>query len=120
MADAGAPESERRRTERVYFEPLRVRVRGAREGILVDLSESGALALFQAALRVGETIKLQIEWKDQVLPVAARVQRCVAHPVQLPSATLARTQYDVAVEFVDLSPDTAATIRQILQGNLSR
>jgi hypothetical protein len=37
------PERDRRRTEHVTFEPLRVRLDGTREGILVDLSEGEAL-----------------------------------------------------------------------------
>jgi len=45
MGPVVPPESERRKAARVYFEPLRVRVRGAREGILVDLSNGGALVL---------------------------------------------------------------------------
>jgi c-di-GMP-binding flagellar brake protein YcgR len=111
------PPDERRKAERVYFEPLRVRVYGTREGILVDLSEGGALVLFPAELAVGRDIQLQIEWKDRTVQVDARVKRCLAHPVRLASATLARTHYDVAVEFVDVLPDTTAAIRQILQSN---
>lgn len=111
------PPDERRRGERVYFEPLRVRVYGTREGILVDLSEGGALVLFPTELPVGRDLRLQIEWKDRTVQVEARVKRCLAHPVRLASATLARTHYDVALEFVDLPPETAAAIRQILQSN---
>ena len=116
---AGPSDSERRRAERVYFEPLRVRVYGTCEGILVDLSEGGALVLFPTELAVGREIRLQIEWDERTLQVQARVKRCLAHQVRLASATLARTQYDVAMEFVDLPPDTAATIRQILKSNSS-
>lgn len=112
-------DSERRRAERVYFEPLRVRVHGTREGILVDLSEGGALVLFPAELPVDREVPLQIDWKDRTVHVQARVKRCLAHPVRLATATLARTQYDVAVEFVDVPPDAAATIQQILQRNRS-
>jgi hypothetical protein len=43
---SGSSDTERRHAARVYFEPLRVRVVGTREGILVDLSEGGALVLF--------------------------------------------------------------------------
>lgn len=116
---AGPPDSERRRAERVYFEPLRVRVSGTREGILVDLSEGGALVLFPTELPVDREIQLQIDWRDRTVQVQARVKRCLAHPVRLAAATLARTQYDVAVEFVDLPPESAAAIRQILQSNSS-
>lgn len=113
----GQSDSERRRAERVYFEPLRVRVHGTREGILVDLSEGGALVLFPTELPVDLEIRLQIDWKDRTVHIQARVKRCLAHPVRLASATLARTEYDVAVEFVGLPPETAAAIRQILQSN---
>ena len=119
MGPVVPPESERRKAARVYFEPLRVRVRGAREGILVDLSNGGALVLFPVAVAAGETMTLQIEWKDTVLPLNARVKRCLSHPVQLATATMARTLYDLAVEFVDVSPDAAAAIRHIIVNNSS-
>jgi hypothetical protein len=115
----GPPESERRRAERVYFEPLRVRVHGTREGILVDLSESGALLLFAAALPVDRQLALQIEWKDRPLDLQARVTRCLPHHVQLASATLARTEYDVALEFVDPPREAVTLIREIIQKNAS-
>jgi len=116
---AASEESDRRKAERVYFEPLRVRVYGTREGILVDLSEGGALVLFPVALPVDQQIALQIEWRDRPLNVQARVRRCLPHRVQLAAATLARTEYDVALEFVDLPPDSAAAIRGIIQSNSS-
>lgn len=112
-------DSERRKAERVYFEPLRVRVHGTREGILVDLSEGGALILFPAALPVGKQVGLQIEWKDRPLDLQVRVKRCLPRRVQLASATLARTEYDVALEFVDPPPEGVNVIRQIIQKNTS-
>lgn len=81
----------------------------------MDLSEGGALVLFPAELAVGRELRLQIEWENRSYLVPARVKRCVANQVRLPSATLARTQYDVAVEFFDVPPETAAAIRQILE-----
>lgn len=111
------PSDDRRRAERVYFEPLRVRVYGTREGILVDLSEGGALVLFPTELAAGRDLRLQIEWKDRTIQVDARVKRCLAHPVRLASATLARTHYDVALEFVNAPADTTAAIREILKSN---
>ncbi|MBI4888667.1 MAG: PilZ domain-containing protein [Acidobacteria bacterium] len=110
-------ESDRRKAARVSFEPMRVRVLGAREGILLDLSEGGALVLFPAAIPVGQTLTLQVEWDNGVLPVPVRVKRCLSRQVQLAAATLARTQYDVAVEFVDLPPDTRAAVTAILRKN---
>ena len=108
-------EADRRRTERVDFEPLRVRVHGTREGILVDLSEGGALVQFPTALPLDKDITLQIDWKERTLQVQARVLRCTQHRVELESATLARMEYHVALEFRGLRPETAAGVREILE-----
>jgi hypothetical protein len=35
--------------------------------------------------------------------------------VQLESATLKRKDYNVALEFLDMTPDTAAAIRRIIE-----
>lgn len=110
------PERDRRRTERVHFEPLRVRVYGNREGILVDLSEAGALVQFPAAPPREEEITLNIEWKDRTVQVQARVVRSTPRRVQLDGATLARTEFYVALEFLEVRPETTAAIRQILYG----
>lgn len=110
------PERDRRRTERIRFEPLRVRVYGNREGILVDLSEGGALVLFPAAPPREKEMTLHIEWRDKTVAVQGRVIRSTPRNVQLEGATLARTEYYVAVEFVGVSPDTAAALRQIING----
>lgn len=108
---------ERRQSARTSFEPMRVRVYGTREGILVDLSTGGALVLFPADLPVGRDIELLIEWDRRVVKVPARVKRCLSHQVRLEAATLARTEYDVAVEFVDVPPEVAAAIQEILKTN---
>ncbi len=108
---------ERRHSARINFEPMRVRVHGTREGILVDLSEGGARVLFPADLPVGRDIELQIEWDRRSVRVPAHVKRCQAHQVRLEAATLARTHYDVALEFFDVPPDSAAAIRDILKAN---
>jgi hypothetical protein len=98
------------------FEPLRVRVYGTREGILMDLSEGGALVQFPAALPRDKEITLNIEWKTRTLELQTRVVRCTQRRVELESAMLARMEYHVALEFGRLPPDTATAIRQILAG----
>ena len=108
-------ESDRRHAERVHFEPLRVRVYGTREGILLDLSKGGARVQFPSALPIDSEITLQIDWNARALHVQARVLRCTARRVQLESATLARTEYDVALEFSRVDPEAAMLIRQILE-----
>lgn len=111
----GPQPGERRKAARIPFEPLRVRLDGSREGILIDLSEGGALLVMSMSPPRDDTFRLTIEWKNTTVKVAARVVRSEQRQVQLESATLARKDYNVAVEFVEMTSDTAAAIRRILQ-----
>ena len=111
------PERDRRRTEGVPFEPLRVRLDGTREGILVDLSEGGGLLQLSFAPPQGRQIAVQIEWKHTTVALQARVVRSVQRGVQIESATLARTEYYVAFEFLDTTRETSAAVRRIIQSN---
>jgi hypothetical protein len=111
----GPQASERRKAARVPFEPLRVRLDKSRDGILIDLSESGALLVMAMSPPRDDKFRLTIEWKDTHVEVAARVVRSEQRHVQLESATLARKDYNVALEFLDMTPDTAAAIRRIIQ-----
>ena len=111
----GPQSSERRKAARVPFEPLRVRLNKSREGILIDLSERGALLVMAMSPPRDDKFRLTIEWKDTHVEVAARVIRSEQRQVQLESATLARKDYNVALEFLDMTPDTTAAIRRIIQ-----
>jgi c-di-GMP-binding flagellar brake protein YcgR len=111
------PERDRRRTERVGFKPLHVRVDKKHKGILVDLSEGGALLQLPTAPPQVRQITVEIEWRDAPVWVQGRVVRSIQRQVQLESATLARTEYYVAVEFLELAPETAAAVQRILQSN---
>ena len=111
----GPQSSERRKAARVPFEPLRVRLNKSREGILIDLSEGGALLVMAMSPPRDDKFRLTIEWQDTHVEVAARVIRSEQRPVQLESATLARKDYNVALEFLDMTPDTTAAIRRIIQ-----
>jgi c-di-GMP-binding flagellar brake protein YcgR len=103
---------ERRRTERLQF-ALRVRVNVTREGILVDLSEGGALLLLSRPQEANKQITLTIEAAEPV-HLGARVVRCTQASVETESATLARKEYHVAVEFLDVGREAAAAVRKIL------
>ena len=105
---------ERRRTARTRFEPLRVRLNGSREGVLLDLSESGALLVMSMSPPRDKTVVVTIEWRDAPVVVAARIVRSEQRPVRLESATMARKDYNVALEFLDLTPATTAAIRHII------
>ncbi len=106
---------ERRKAERMRF-ALRVRVNVTREGILVDLSEGGALLLLSRPQDPGKQISIVIEDREPLF-LAARVVRCTPASVETESATLARKEYHVAVQFLDLGHDTVAAVRRILDNH---
>ena len=58
--------------------------------------------------------KVTIEWGDTLVVVAARIVRSEQRPVRLESATMARKDYNVALEFLDMTPATTAAIRHII------
>lgn len=106
---------DRRRVERVRPGPLRVRLHRTCEGWLIDISELGALVRLPTAQTSGKHVTLHLEWGNQTVPLAARVIRCTPHVVQLAAAVLARPEYQVGLEFQDLSQDVVAGLRRIIE-----
>jgi hypothetical protein len=116
MSPALPPDgSSRRRAERVRPGPLRIRLHRALEGILVDISETGALVQVPSAMAPDREVMLNLEAQDSVLQLRARVVRSNPHQVQLASATLARKEYQVAVEFSDLPQEQVDALRRLLK-----
>ena len=111
------PPSERRKAARIPFEPLRVRLNGSREGILLNLSEAGALLVMAMSPPRDDRFTVTIEWRATVLVVAARIVRSEQRQVRLASAIMARKDYNVALEFLDMTPATTAAIRHIITTN---
>jgi hypothetical protein len=83
------PDQERRRSARVRPGPLRVRLHRTCEGILVDISETGALVQLPSWQATAKQVTLQLEWQDALLPLPGRVVRSNPHQLELASATLA-------------------------------
>lgn len=104
----------RRRAARVRPGPLRVRLHRTCEGILVDISQTGALVQVPAAQSLDKRITLNLEALDAMLQLPGRVVRSIPHQVQLAEATLARREYHVAVEFGDVSPEQAEALRRLI------
>ena len=111
------PGSERRRAVRVRPGPLRVRLHRACEGILVDISETGALVQVPSSQATQKHVTLQVEWQDAVVPLRARVVRSMPQRVHLATATLARAEYQVALEFSDITPAEAAFLKTMVRGD---
>jgi hypothetical protein len=110
------PDSDLRRAIRVRPGPLRVRLHRTCEGILVDISETGALVQVPSSQALQKHVTLQVEWHDVMVPLRARVIRSLPHRVQLATATLARAEYQVALEFSDISPAEATFLKMMVRG----
>jgi hypothetical protein len=93
-----------------------VRLHRACEGILVDISETGALVQVPSPQAPQKTVTLQVEWGDAVFPLRGRIVRSLPHRVELATATLARAEYQVAVDFSDVTPDEATILKSIVRG----
>ena len=109
------PEGDRRKTNRTPFEPLRARLGGNREGICVDLSEGGARLQLSIAPPQDQPFAVELEWRDITVTLQARVVRSVQRYVQVESATLARLEHYVSVEFMEPAPETSTALRRILR-----
>ena len=111
------PEQERRRAARVKPGPLRVRFHRTCEGILLDISETGALVQLPSTPPTLKEITLQLEYQDVTVALHARVVRSDPHKLQLPTATITRPAYHVALEFADLTSAAAAAVKHIVQSH---
>lgn len=103
------------RAKRVRPGPLRVRLHRECEGILVNISETGALVQVPWALAPDKQISFRLEIEDASLQLSGRVVRTKPQQLQMAEATLARMEYQVAVEFSDLPPEQAAALHMLLK-----
>ncbi len=110
------PSSERRRAIRVEPGPLRVRLEGTWDGILVDISELGALVQLPVPQTIHTTITLEVEWEHVTLLLAGRVVRSSPSPVEGNRPPLGLTDYYVAVEFTPMPEQSGAALRTIVSG----
>lgn len=109
------PGRDRRRAARVRPGPLRIRLHRTCEGILVDISETGALVQVPSSLAADKSVTLSLETDDALLRLPARVVRSIPHQLELAAATLARKEYKVAVEFSDLPDDQVNALRHLIK-----
>jgi hypothetical protein len=109
------PERDRRRAARVRPGPLRVRLHRTCEGILLDISETGALVQVPTSMPADRAVTLSLESADTLLRLPGRVVRSSPHQVELASATLARKEYKVAVEFSEIPKDQVDALRRLIK-----
>jgi hypothetical protein len=85
------------------------------EGILVDISETGALVQIPSSMTPERKIVLNLEADDALLKLPGRVVRSLPHQVRMAEATLARREYHVAVEFSDLPEEQVMALRRLIR-----
>jgi hypothetical protein len=92
----------------------RVRI-GSADGILLNLSVSGALVRMPRLVPVAADATLSLYADDRWLEVPCRVVRCTETQVQMAGAVWGRKEFETAVSFHDttalaeiLSPDEQA------------
>lgn len=85
------------------------------EGILVDISASGVLVQVPSSISRDRQVTINLEVGDTPLELRGRVVRSIPHKLQMAEATLARTEYQVAVEFSDLPDDQVAALHKLLK-----
>src|SRR5947207_14937029 len=78
----------------------RVRV-GSADGILLNLSASGALVRLPRLLQVAADATLSLYADDRWLDVPCRVVRCTETAVHMEGAAWGRKEFETAVSFAD-------------------
>ena len=108
------PAPNRRKTERI---PLvaRIRLNVMTEGLLTDLSEGGALLRLRRSQEPDRQVTLTIEEGDGALHLPARIVRSTPVSLHQESATPARTEFQVAVEFLQSSRHSGSAVRGMVQ-----
>ena len=107
---------ERRRAVRIEPGPLRVRLSGKWDGILVDISEAGALVQLPVPQTIHESITLDVEWEHATLQLSGRVVRSSPPPGEAQRTEAGLTDYYVAVEFAPLPEASDVALRRLLDG----
>ena len=105
---------ERRRAVRIEPGALRVRLDGKWNGILVDISELGALVQLPVPQTIHTAITLEVEWEHATLQLAGRVVRSSPSPAEATRTPTGLADYYVAVEFAALPESSDAALKRLL------
>jgi hypothetical protein len=84
----------------VRFDTHRVRL-GTSDGILLNLSATGALVRMPERLTVGASPTLSLYADDRWLQLRCSVVRCIETDVKIAGAVWHRTEFETAVTFHD-------------------
>ena len=94
---------------------VRVRLGVITDGILMNMSEGGALVRIRRSQEPDRQVMLTIYEGDHSLDVPARIVRSTPVQLQTESATLARTEFHVALEFMASNEFSGNAVRTIVE-----
>jgi PilZ domain-containing protein len=92
------PSDETEGSRAIRINTHRVRL-GRTDGVLLNLSATGALVRVPTRLAVDTDVSFAISADDRPVNLRCRVVRCTETPVNLPGATWRHTEFDTAVVF---------------------
>jgi hypothetical protein len=88
----------------------------AQDGVLLDISQSGACFRVFIPQPANQPVAFVLRWKQESILLRGRIVRSVMH--RRPSeaeATLARIEHRVSVEFQQLPPHSVDQVRRLTE-----
>ena len=115
-AAGGAPPSvpERRGAERRRPRSVYLRV-DRRDGLVIDISETGVLVRLPVLQTPDALVPISLMWDGASVRMRGRIIRAVPILVEQKSGAPHRTEYLVAVEFVDVPEPAARRLQSLIQ-----
>jgi DNA-binding IclR family transcriptional regulator len=104
--------TDRRRASRATPGPLRVKAREGGDGVLINISEGGALVQLSSPAPLNARIVVEVAWEHTTLLLHGRVVR--SNPAAA-SAGSDGTDYYVAVAFGSLGESVEGSLRELLR-----
>jgi hypothetical protein len=102
--------TDRRRASRATPGPLRVKTRDGSDGVLINVSEGGALIQLSTAPPLNARIVVEVAWEHTTLLLHGRIVR--SHPAP---AEGQGTDYYVAIAFGSLEESVERRLRELLR-----
>jgi len=88
------------------------------DGVLLDVSESGACIRVRSPQSLDESLAFVVRWNDESILLRGRMVRTALHRAQTTShAELPRVEHRIAVEFQNLPEDSLERLRRLVRAN---
>ena len=103
--------TDRRRAKRVQPGPLTVSLY-EQDGVLVDISESGACFRVRSAQASDALLAFILRWEQESILLRGRVVRSRVYRARS-EAKLVRLEHDIGVEFYQLPPHSTSQLQRL-------